>query len=65
MNEVNEHSDGWSYWNPPAKAAAKLMKIVNGYMEPTEYQLKLALIPIKSFYTRRGYAAGMKFPEVL
>ena len=64
MNEVNAHSDGWCYWTPPAKAADKLMRLVQGYSEASEHQLKLALIPIKSFYTRRGYAAGMKFPEV-
>jgi hypothetical protein len=64
MRQVDLNSDGWPYWNPPAKAADKLMRLVQGYSEATEYQYKLALIPIKSFYTRRGYAAGMKFPEV-
>lgn len=64
MQQVDLNSDGWPYWNAPVKAAEKLMKLVNGYSEPSEYQLMLALIPIKSFYTRRGTAAGMKFPEV-
>jgi hypothetical protein len=60
--EVNQHSDGWAYWRPPVQAAAKLMTLIEG-QDATEAQFRAALTPIKSFYTRRGYAAGMKFPE--
>jgi hypothetical protein len=74
-DEVNEHSDGWPYWKLPGKAAEKLMDLLHGHMyagmgayprlaEPTEADLKKAVAPIKSFYTRRGSAAGMKFPSL-
>lgn len=61
--EVNAHSDGWAYWGAPVRAAAKLMTLVEGH-DATEAQFKAALSPIKSFYTRRGNAAGMQYPEV-
>jgi hypothetical protein len=64
QEEVNAHSDGWPYWSAPVKAAAKLMTLVQNSEMPTETDLRKALTPIKSFYTRRGNAAGMKFPEV-
>lgn len=63
-NEVNAHSDGWAYWGAPVKAAKKLMTLVQNPSTVTHVELHKALTPIKSFYTRRGYAAGMKFPEV-
>ena len=62
-DEVNSHSDGWPYWSAPLKAARKLMELVQSD-DATEDQLIAALSPIKAFYTRRGNAAGMKFPEV-
>jgi hypothetical protein len=63
-NEVNRHSDGWPYWRPPAQAADKLMELIE--REParaTEAELRKALTPIKRFYTTRGKAAGMQWPE--
>ncbi len=68
-DQVNAHSDGWPYWSPPAKAAAKLMDLVdtNPWDEPkpvTEADLRRALAPIKSFMTRRGLAAGMVMPPL-
>ena|SRR5271165_5007781 len=62
-DEVNEHSDGWPYWKPPVRAAAKLMTLILHPEQATEASLKVAITPIKTFYTRRGTAAGMKFPE--
>jgi hypothetical protein len=69
-NEVDMHSDGWAYWSLPVKAAKRLMELVEdeplcGHMggPPTEADFKRALSPIKAFYTRRGYAAGMEFPK--
>lgn len=62
--EVDSHSDGWAYWKAPVRAAAKLMTLVES-KDATEADFKAALSPIKSFYTRKGNAAGMKFPEVL
>lgn len=64
QEEVDAHSDGWPYWFASVKAAVKLMRLIQDSEEPTETDLRKALVPIKSFYTRRGNAAGMKFPEV-
>lgn len=58
-------SDGWPYWQKPAKAAAKLMALLESGRElnrrnygdledVTEAQLKAAFTPIKSFLTRNG-----------
>jgi hypothetical protein len=74
-DEVNAHSDGWAYWQLPAEAAEKLMTFLHGHLfagmgayprlpEPTEADLKRTITPIKAFYTRRGYAAGMEFPAL-
>jgi hypothetical protein len=75
-DEVNAHSDGWAYWRAPLRAARQLMMLVNSavsakrpnrdtvFIDISEKGFTKALAPIKSFYTRRGYAAGMKFPEV-
>jgi hypothetical protein len=73
QEQVDRVSDGWPYWSLPSRAAAKLMELIErkpedyrGVPRPdiTEAQLAKALVPIKSFYTRRGYQAGMTFPEV-
>ena len=61
--EVDSHSDGWAYWRQPVRSAAKLMTLIEE-QHATEAQFRAALSPIKSFYTRRGNAAGMSFPEV-
>jgi len=63
-DEVDSHSDGWAYWRAPLKSAVKLMTLIQNGGDPTEAQFKAALSPIKSFYTRRGDAAGMSFPEM-
>ena len=77
-DEVNSHSDGWAYWRLPANAAKQLMALIKtkldqkrGYrnspeskMEVNEQLLRKAMGPIKSFYTRRGFAAGMKMPNL-
>lgn len=63
MQEVNSHSDGWPYWSPPVRAAAKLMALIKRG-EATKAELTKALSPIKSFMTRRGLAAGMKMPSI-
>lgn len=63
MNEVNAHSDGWPYWAVPVRAARQLMELIEDNPErATEAAYRKALTPIKSFYTRRGYQAGMQFP---
>jgi hypothetical protein len=60
-SEVNYNSDGWSSWPLPVRAASQLMKLIQSG-SATQAQYLKALAPIKSFYTRRGYAAGMKMP---
>ncbi len=61
--EVDAHSDGWAYWRAPAAAAKRLMLVIESGQAATEADLVQALIPIKSFYTRRGNALGMSFPS--
>jgi hypothetical protein len=60
---TNDHSDGWPYWQKPAKAADKLMTALQSAIgasrqgdnvDMTEAQLKAALTPVKSFLTRHG-----------
>jgi hypothetical protein len=66
MEEVNAHSDGWPYWSPPVRSAAKLMALINT-RDPrlvTPAHVRRALGPIKSFMTRRGTGAGMTLPTL-
>ena len=63
-DEVDSHSDGWAYWKCPVQAAKKLMEMLQGKTEATEANFKKAMVPIKSFMTRRGNAAGMQMPYV-
>lgn len=77
-DQVNGHSDGWAYWPLPVRAAKSLMTLIQNAenakrgrfdarhpVEPvTAAAVKAAMRPIKSFYTRRGYAAGMKMPDI-
>lgn len=53
---VDENSDGWAYWKPPVQAARKLMELIQGPSTVSELTqaecLKLALRPIKAFYTK-------------
>jgi hypothetical protein len=60
-NQVNAHSDGWAYWRAPVRAAKQLMILLEKG-EASEEGFAKALRPIKSFYTRIGYSAGMKWP---
>ena len=75
-DEVNRHSDGWPYWSPPVKAAAKLITLINSHLyagmgayprlpEPTLADVQKTLAPIKAFMTRRGIAAGMTLPTLI
>ena len=62
---ANRNSDGWAYWPKPARAAAKLMELIERDgtaryrfdddredVTPAEY--RRALAPIKAFRTRTG-----------
>lgn len=63
---TNQNSDGWPYWQAPAKAANKLMILLTdarthyyrggGDGDITEAELRKALTPIKSFLTRQNVA---------
>jgi hypothetical protein len=63
-DQVNLNSDGWPYWSQPVKSAAKLMQLIENPDTATEANFRKALMPIRSFYTRKGYAAGMQWPVV-
>lgn len=67
---ANDNSDGWAYWPKPARAAAKLMDLLDGptlysrgAKDCTEAQLKAALTPIKSFLTRQQVDHSEVFGE--
>jgi hypothetical protein len=57
-------SDGWAYWPKPARAAARLMTLIEGdctarYLsgdrpDATPEALRAALRPVKAFRTRHG-----------
>lgn len=72
-HETNRCSDGWPYWSKPAHAARQLMELLDltpvrrgqKIEDITPAQLTKALAPIKSFYTRAGYKAGMTLPRDL
>ena len=57
---ADANSDGWCYWPKPARAAAKLMELIERERfvserdEATERELRKALAPIKAFRTRSG-----------
>lgn len=62
---ANANSDGWDYWPAPARAAARLMELIerdgtSRYAydavrpDATAAELKKALAPVKAFRTRSG-----------
>lgn len=64
-HEVNNNSDGWAYWKIAARAASKLMTLIEkanlqgfhynpSYVEPTEADLRTAITPIKTFCTKHN-----------
>lgn len=62
-DEADSHSDGWAYWPLPARAAKRLMTMIQHPETATEDELRKSLAPIRSFFTRRGNTAGMTFPK--
>lgn len=63
MRWTNSNSDGWPYWPKPARAATRVMELIetarkrerNGTLrDATEAEVKTALRPVKSFLTRHG-----------
>lgn len=64
-DQANANSDGWHSWPAPARAAKKLMEFLQGPEDAvtrSEKNLRKALVPIKSFMTRKGLNAGMSLP---
>ena len=61
---ADANSDGWCYWPKPARAAEKLIALIEGdrsygarysdRQDATPEQLKAALRPVKAFRTRSG-----------
>jgi hypothetical protein len=60
---ANSNSDGWAYWPKPARAAAKLMELIEGdgtwkarddTSRATAAAYAAALRPVRAFRTRQG-----------
>lgn len=54
---TDSHSDGWAYWPKPARAAAKVMDLLDWRTQLedcTEAEAVAALKPVKAFLTRQG-----------
>jgi hypothetical protein len=70
---ANQNSDGWAYWPKPARAANKLMTLIEGDRsydarfgdreDVTVAQLKAAYAPIKAFLTRSGLTCEIVMPD--
>lgn len=65
MEWANQNSDGWAYWPKPARAAKKLMELIerdgtsrwrfdDERTDATQAEYKAALRPIKAFRTRQA-----------
>lgn len=48
---ADNNSDGWAYWPKPARAAAKLMELIERGTA-TQAELRAALAPVKAFRTK-------------
>jgi len=63
MDWTNENSDGWAYWPKPARAAKRLIDLIERdgtwearygeRLDATVEEYKAALRPIKAFRTRQ------------
>lgn len=73
-NAANANSDGWCYWPKPARAAAKLMELIerdgtaryrfdDERADATVAELRKAYTPIKAFRTRSGIAFEIVNPS--
>lgn len=49
---VDQHSDGWAYWPKPARAATRLMNMINHPETASENELKLSVRTVRMFCTR-------------
>lgn len=76
---TDSHSDGWCYWPKPARAAARLMELIerdgtakyrfdDERPDATRAELVAALRPVKAFRTRclqQGIQADFEVTEAL
>lgn len=72
VDAANANSDGWAYWPKPARAARKLMELIEGdgtwefrfgdRDDATVAKLRAAYAPIKSFLTRSGLSIEIVQP---
>ena len=68
MRWVDSNSDGWPYWQPPSKAADKLMTLLHDagrwdITDCTEAEVKKTFTPIKTFLTKREVDHSIVFPK--
>ena len=69
---ADANSDGWCYWPKPARAAARLMELIerdgtNRYYggareDATAAELRKAYAPLRSFRTRTGLPFEIEEP---
>lgn len=70
---ADENSDGWCYWPKPARAAARLMEVIerdgtsryrfdDERADVTLAELRKAYAPIKAFRTRTGISFDIYEP---
>ena len=64
MIEVNHNSDGWAYWRQPLRSAQTLIELIEKPDTATHQAFAKALRPIRAFYSRHGFSAGMTFPAL-
>lgn len=60
---INQNSDGWPYWSAGTRPAGTLQELISKLVEstyrsgvaaPSEKEFQKALVPIKSFATRKN-----------
>lgn len=61
-DHANANSDGWAYWPAPSKACKKLMELFER-RDATETEYRLAVSPIRAFYTRRKKKTAGRYPD--
>ncbi len=69
-NWADRNSDGWAYWPKPARAANRLMELLQNAhsselwgQDITEAELRKATTPVKAFLTRQGIDHDLIFAD--
>lgn len=73
--QTNLVSDGWAYWAPPCRSAAKAIALIESTAYPeyerrqhediTDAEMKAAIRPIKSFLTRHSHIYSASQREII